>query len=315
MPDPLVLYLSNDHDARAGAELLLERWPGAELVACTLDEARARSDWPASGPIYLLGLGVSPLDTAGGRVHSFVATPDASIVMQVWQELNPERDPAKTSDRIREIRKASSLTTGDLARKCGVSAALVNHWERGRTEPSKAHLTCIAAATGCRVPWLLGVTDDRQGGFTEKLPPTWLCYLDDAVCGRWELPDSQEVWAWVQSFDDPHEAHRRLTREPWAVIVRFSRDLLRAREMWEEERAGTLTTRDFLRSENTRLRAERDGLRKRLREIGSILDRMEVIDVGATSVASVLTDEQWDRVSELAGATAGTGRRAKQPSR
>jgi hypothetical protein len=85
MTAPLVLYQADDLDARAGAEQLRERWPGAELVAVespdALFDAMSR-DWPSV--VWVLGLGHRSSSEIRD-VRAIDPTPTASIVMQVWR--------------------------------------------------------------------------------------------------------------------------------------------------------------------------------------------------------------------------------------
>lgn len=142
MSKPLVLYLEGSIDARAGAEQIRERWPGARLVPIRADdfegfEAQAFSaDW-------VLGLDGGPLDC-----HVIDPTPDASIAMQMWRLLHPVCEPCRDTRRTHPH--------GDYS-MCGIC-----------------------------------------GGTETPRPHTWLRYLDDAVCERWEMPDSREVWEWMQ---------------------------------------------------------------------------------------------------------------------
>jgi hypothetical protein len=83
----LVLYLANSRDARAGAELIRERWPGAELRAVTA--APTPQEAAMSLPDHLWLLGLNPAGIWATGWHAIDPTPDASIVVQVWRLLNP----------------------------------------------------------------------------------------------------------------------------------------------------------------------------------------------------------------------------------
>jgi transcriptional regulator with XRE-family HTH domain len=170
--------------------------------------------------------------------------------MQVWRRLNPA---GEGKPKIRDARKAAGLTMGDLARKAGVSVQTISSWERGKTGPGLAELTTLAAALGVKAPHLRGDTPH---------PPTWLRYLDDAVCGRWEMEGSDAVWAWVESFE-PAEAVAVLFAMPdeehpeWGVVARIGGAILRDRGRREEGHDAAI---DVWRRQADGFRVERDGL-------------------------------------------------------
>lgn len=51
-------------------------------------------------------------------------------------------------ERIRAWSKAADLSTGDLAKACGVTPSAVSQWKGGETKPSANHLQAIATACG-----------------------------------------------------------------------------------------------------------------------------------------------------------------------
>lgn len=240
MPDPLVLYLSDSPDARAGAELIRDRWAGAELVAKdSIQEERPeagthKAQGPHRGDVWILGLDSSwRVESPGPWLHLIDPTPDASIAMQVWRRLHPVCEPCRDARRTHPH--------GDYS-MCGIC-----------------------------------------GGTETPSPPTWLRYLDDAVCGRWDEPGVREFWAWVQSFAVPHELVPALStygEHEFARLIEEGRAILRARERWEEEHAGYREAGDawvrdiaHAATELGRLRAERDELRagaQKMHDIGAL---------------------------------------------
>jgi len=52
-------------------------------------------------------------------------------------------------EKITELRKAKGMTCQELAKKSGVSAATISHWNKGRTKPNPVLLKKIADALGC----------------------------------------------------------------------------------------------------------------------------------------------------------------------
>jgi hypothetical protein len=104
--------------------------------------------------------------------------------------------------------------------------------------------------------------------------PTWLRYLDDAVCERWALPDSRAVWAWVETFG--LEALSGAWREYQAdhmhpSLVHAGRAILREREQWEEEREDYF--RALVDHEHTaaRLRVERNQFKSAAENGGALV--------------------------------------------
>jgi hypothetical protein len=75
-------------------------------------------------------------------------------------------------------------------------------------------------------------------------PPTWLRYLDDAVCERWALIDSRVLWTYVMSFasklqlDALKDALADGRVKNHAAIAGSA--ILRARKRWEEERDASI---------------------------------------------------------------------------
>lgn len=66
----------------------------------------------------------------------------------------PPRDVA-FGKRVRELRRASSLTQEGLARELGVSIFTVSRWEQGRSKPDIDGLYRLAHALGVKAADLL----------------------------------------------------------------------------------------------------------------------------------------------------------------
>jgi hypothetical protein len=132
--DHLILYRAGSIDAEAAKELLLERYPAAEVRP--MDPHTVPIWFKRRGQrVWCIGLpGDRPADDL---YHPIKPTADACMTMLVWREVHGCRDCSDASDD-----------------SCGY--------------------VC--------------------GG-----PPLWLRYLDDGARGRWELTDSEAVWAWMQT--------------------------------------------------------------------------------------------------------------------
>ena len=67
-------------------------------------------------------------------------------------------------DRLREIRESRGLTQSDLAKKAGLQAAAISHFETGKRAPSFANLKLLSDALNISVDYLLGRIDHEQHG-------------------------------------------------------------------------------------------------------------------------------------------------------
>lgn len=88
--------------------------------------------------------------------------------------------PGQTiGERIAWARERAGLNKNRFARELGTSWQHVDHWEKGRTEPSLASMRRIAELLGVSVDFLLGVRDEPGAGepralerFLAELAPT-----------------------------------------------------------------------------------------------------------------------------------------------
>lgn len=163
-------------------------------------------------------------------------------------------------------------------------ALLLERWPKAETRPMEPHTLPIWFKSWGQHVWCLGLLGDRPADDLyhpikptadacmamlvwrelhecppgckmvdcddcsvepESAPPTWLRYLDDAVCGRWRLTNSKAVWAWMQTVR-PREmvASGGYDGDPtmWAWA---GRAILCARERWEanDDRVTRITDR------------------------------------------------------------------------
>lgn len=68
--------------------------------------------------------------------------------------------PRSIGERIAWARERAKLNKNRFARELGTSWQHVDHWEKGRTEPSLASMRRIAELLGVSVDFLLGVRDE-----------------------------------------------------------------------------------------------------------------------------------------------------------
>ncbi len=68
--------------------------------------------------------------------------------------------PRTVGERIAWARERAGMNKNQFARELGTSWQHVDHWERGRTEPSLASMRRIAEVLGVSVDFLLGVRTD-----------------------------------------------------------------------------------------------------------------------------------------------------------
>ena len=69
--------------------------------------------------------------------------------------IDPKQLEWSLGDRLVKARKAAKLEQGDIAKKAGVSRAMVSLWERDQHEPRVSHLKAIAEATEVPITWFL----------------------------------------------------------------------------------------------------------------------------------------------------------------
>ena len=75
---------------------------------------------------------------------------------------------ALRTDRLRRLREEHGWSQRQFARRCKVSDAQVNKYERGEVDPSSTYLKRIAEQLGVSTDYLLGMTDDPRGYFGDN---------------------------------------------------------------------------------------------------------------------------------------------------
>lgn len=73
--------------------------------------------------------------------------------------------------RLNEVRSLVNLSQAELAKKVGVSASLVSHWEKGTRVPSQAQLLELARNLGVALDYLLSSEVRPQFHFRAKASP------------------------------------------------------------------------------------------------------------------------------------------------
>lgn len=71
-------------------------------------------------------------------------------------------DEKKFSERLKEVIGGESVR--NFAKRSGISVSAVQHYLKGGGEPSLSKLKAIARTANVSVAWLVGETDDPQGG-------------------------------------------------------------------------------------------------------------------------------------------------------
>lgn len=64
-------------------------------------------------------------------------------------------------ERLKELRKAKSLTQKELGQAIGVQQGAINKWESGQTEPSLEKIEKLASTFRVTVDYLLGITSEK----------------------------------------------------------------------------------------------------------------------------------------------------------
>lgn len=72
--------------------------------------------------------------------------------------------PDEFKDRLRKTREARGLTQADLAKKTGLQAAAISHFETAQRAPSFDNLRKLSDALNVSVDYLLGRIDEEQHG-------------------------------------------------------------------------------------------------------------------------------------------------------
>ena len=67
-------------------------------------------------------------------------------------------------DRLRKARESRGLTQADLAKKTGLQAAAISHFETGQRAPSFDNLRKLSDALTVSIDYLLGRIDEEQHG-------------------------------------------------------------------------------------------------------------------------------------------------------
>lgn len=71
---------------------------------------------------------------------------------------------AEFNDRLRKARESLGLTQADLAKKSGLQAAAISHFETGHRAPSFENLRKLSDALNVSVDYLLGRIDEALYG-------------------------------------------------------------------------------------------------------------------------------------------------------
>ena len=75
-------------------------------------------------------------------------------------------DDDNFGDRLAQAREKRELSQAELAKRAGLQAAAIGHFERGRRKPSFANVRALAKALNVSSDYLLGRTEDMKGATT-----------------------------------------------------------------------------------------------------------------------------------------------------
>ena len=116
--------------------------------------------------------------------------------------------PAKSiGERIAWARERAGLNKNRFARELGTSWQHVDHWEKGRTEPSLASMRRIAELLSVSIDFLLGVRDEPSSE-----APRGLARFLEALAPA-DLTEHEEEWlrsAPVDAREATPEDYQRL---------------------------------------------------------------------------------------------------------
>jgi transcriptional regulator with XRE-family HTH domain len=95
-------------------------------------------------------------------------------------------------ERLRKARDDSGLSQSELADRVKVQPPVISHFETGKRSPSVITLRRLADALGVSVDYLLGRTDDSQGGATDPVGDTPLARVHRKMKG-WDIEKQEEA--------------------------------------------------------------------------------------------------------------------------
>lgn len=75
-------------------------------------------------------------------------------------------DESDFGDRLVAAREKREMNQAELAKRAGLQAAAIGHFERGRRKPSFANVRSLAKALGVSSDYLLGRTPSMEGATT-----------------------------------------------------------------------------------------------------------------------------------------------------
>lgn len=102
------------------------------------------------------------------------------------------------SERLKELRMArGDMSQTELARLLGVSQSAVANWEGGKREPNHEVTAQVADFFGVTVDYLLGHSDDPQGGALTEEGLRAALWGGEADLSAAEL---EELWQDVRDY-------------------------------------------------------------------------------------------------------------------
>lgn len=76
----------------------------------------------------------------------------------------PEFSSAELNRRALQLAREEKLSFGKLEEKTGIDRKCIYNWKYGKNTLSAKAVFQFAKAFGVSADWLLGLTDDRNGG-------------------------------------------------------------------------------------------------------------------------------------------------------
>lgn len=131
-------------------------------------------------------------------------------------------------ERIAWARERAGLNKNRFARELGTSWQHVDHWEKGRTEPSLGSMRRIAELLGVSVDFLLGVRDEPDAAVEPKPLERFLAELAPK-----DLTPSEQEWLRSAPLDAS-----RASPEDYLRLLENLRNIGRASEAAAPKRSG-----------------------------------------------------------------------------
>lgn len=103
-------------------------------------------------------------------------------------------------DRVKTIRELREMSQQDLADRVGIHAQQIYKIEKESSVPRADTLIRLAKELGVSADYILGLTDDPEGGFAEEA----LNPMERKLLAAWRREDTREILVMLSKIGE-HE--------------------------------------------------------------------------------------------------------------